>query len=222
MLFLHPQRFQWHNDDPLYDNLRIIRNVQLPYLTEQGYVNLRCVWWLGCPVEIRPYTDTHREDIHAGEHYMASFKTLFPGEVVPNEVGASCCAQFGVTRDQVRRRTREEYQRYRQWLLHTTLADEMSGRIMEYTWHSKFALLHMFFFFRKIFLLTQSLVIFRQNSVHCPTAQECYCKVFGQCNLTCPLEGGCDGRYPIPVYSTLPENWPYIGWDGQPQEQLPL
>lgn len=136
MLFIHSQRYQWHNDDPYYDGVPMINRVQIPYLQQHGYANLRCPWILGCPVEIRPHTARHREDVHAGEYFKTGFMELFPDEDVPEEVGVSCCAQFGVTRWKILERPRSEYIRFRNWLAETELTDELSGRIMEYSWHS--------------------------------------------------------------------------------------
>ncbi|KAJ5222139.1 uncharacterized protein N7469_011026 [Penicillium citrinum] len=195
MLFIHSQRFQWHNDDPYYDGVGMLRNFQLPYLLQQGYVNLRCVWTLGCPSEIHPKSDTHRDQVHAGEYFTDGFKELFPGVPIPEEVGASCCAQFGVSREKVLERPRSDYMRFRDWLLKTDLTDDLSGRIMEYSWH----------------------MIFGEKAVYCPSAKECYCNVFGLCDLDCPVEGNCEGRYVLPPYSSLPKGWPYIGWKGQAQ-----
>jgi hypothetical protein len=138
MLFIHSQRYQWHNDDPYYDGVPILRRFQVPYLQQQGYVNLRCAWTLGCPAEIHPHTDTHRDDVHAGEYFKNGFMELFPGVDVPNEVGVSCCAQFGVTSWKVRERPKSDYVRFRKWLSKTPLKDDLSGRIMEYSWHSMF------------------------------------------------------------------------------------
>lgn len=137
MLFIHSQRFQWHNDDPYYDGVPMLRNFRVPYLQEQGYVNLRCAWTLGCPGEIHPLRDAHREDVHAGEYFKNGFMELFPGTPVPESVGVSCCAQFGVTRAKVLERPKSDYERYRRWLSETDLSDDLSGRIMEYSWHSK-------------------------------------------------------------------------------------
>ncbi|KAL1999455.1 hypothetical protein VTN02DRAFT_4503 [Thermoascus thermophilus] len=196
MLFIHSQRYQWHNDDPYYDGVPMIANVQTPFIEEQGYVNLRCTWVLGCPEEIHPFSDTHREDVHAGEYFRTGYMELFPGAKVPEVVGVSCCAQFGVSRWKVRERPKSDYEHFRKWLKETSLSDELSGRIMEYSWH----------------------MIFGMAPVHCPRAEECYCKVFGLCNLTCENEDGCDGRYVLPRFANLPPGWPYKGWDGQPQD----
>jgi hypothetical protein len=62
---------------------------------------------------------------------------LFPGVEVPEKVGVPCCSQFAVSREKILERPIEDYVRYRQWLLETTLPDDTSGRIMEYSWHSK-------------------------------------------------------------------------------------
>ncbi|KAJ5586661.1 uncharacterized protein N7459_002426 [Penicillium hispanicum] len=195
MLFIHSQRFQWHNDDPYYDGVAMLRNFQVPYLQKQGYVNLRCVWTLGCPSEIRPLTDTHRDDVHAGEYFKTGFMDLFPGTPVPDEVGVSCCAQFGVTRDKILERPKGDYERFRTWLAETPLSDDLSGRIMEYSWH----------------------MIFGEGPVYCPTAQDCYCNVFGLCDLNCPSDDSCEDRYVLPPFSSLPKGWPYVGWKGQAQ-----
>lgn len=137
MLFIHSQRYQWHNDDPYYDGVPMIKRFQLPYLDLIGYVNLRCAWVLGCPDEIHPMTDTNSDDtVHAGPYYFNGFKELFPGAKVPETVAVSCCAQFGVARWKIRERPKSDYERYKQWLLKTDLDDAMSGRIMEYSWHS--------------------------------------------------------------------------------------
>jgi len=147
MIFQHANRYQWHNDDPLYDGQRTLSRLQLPHILAQGYVNLRCVWTLGCPAELHPIqeyeallgelSETQR-DSRTGSVYKEAFEALFPGKAVPEAVGASCCAQFAVTGDKVRQRPRSDYEAYRQWLLDTALPDDISGRVLEYSWHSKF------------------------------------------------------------------------------------
>jgi hypothetical protein len=140
ILFLHAQRYQWHNDDPDYDGLPLLRRFRIPYLQEKGYLNLRCVWVLGCPAEIRPLADAvnpTQTQAHAGHFYKEAFEQLFPGRVVPEVVGASCCAQFAVTKEKIRAQPREYYQGIQNWLLNSQLDDSISGRIIEYSWHSR-------------------------------------------------------------------------------------
>jgi hypothetical protein len=152
VLFMHASRFAWHNDDPDYDALPSLRRFQLPYLMEQGYVNLRCVWVIGCPAEIQPASDEvagqtlkienarkeekEQEMLQAKHIYKQSFEELLPGVAVPDVVAVSCCSQFGVTRETIRSRPRDDYVRYRDWLLATPLDDALNGRVFEFAWHS--------------------------------------------------------------------------------------
>lgn len=235
----------------------MLRRLQLPFLEEQGYVNIRCVWSLGCPAEIKPLAEEgeHREAVHAGGDYKKAFMTLFPDKEVPKEVGVSCCAQFAATREKIRERKKSEYQRYRKWLMDTELGDSISGRVLEYSWHSKFTLsdirqsvaaiavwlessLLRSLFPRRLMTSAYSAgwgivcfpsfrfsslritVVFGKEPVHCPSAQECYCKVFGLCHLECRDAGSCEGRYILPPYSSLPQGWPFVGWKGEPRKRM--
>jgi hypothetical protein len=175
----------------------MLRGLQLPYIISQGYANIRCVWTLGCPSEIKfdKQIDLNGEDDLRPTQtaYKQSFQELFPGEPIPASVGVACCAQFAVTREKIRERPLEDYKHYRQWLLDTPLDDSVSGRIFEYSWH----------------------IIFGKPYTHCPNAKECYCNIFGLCNLECDGEDKCGERWPYPPYSSLPKGWPIIGWDGK-------
>ncbi|TGJ79273.1 hypothetical protein E0Z10_g9488 [Xylaria hypoxylon] len=140
VLFLHASRFAWHNDDPDYDALPTLQNIQLSYLQEAGYVNLRCVWVIGCPAEIRPVLDEDEgpsKDLKTKNIYKKAFEEIMPELPVPDTVAVSCCSQFGVSRNAIRRRPKEDYIRYRRWLLETPLDDSLSGRVLEFSWHSK-------------------------------------------------------------------------------------
>ena len=175
-VFMHSLRYQWHNDDPLYgthdrfslshfsnpfltlrpanqrqptDGVPMLRNLQLPHIHQTGYVNLRCAWALGCPVQIKPllgksWTGVKDDRSRSEAAYAESFATLFPGLPVPNEVGVGCGAQFAVSRSKILERPRADYERYRTWLLETPLADAISGRVMEYSWHSEFSSFFLF------------------------------------------------------------------------------
>ncbi|KAG9570833.1 glycosyltransferase family 34 protein, partial [Aureobasidium melanogenum] len=44
MVFVHGDRYQTHNDDPIYDTLPLIQKLDLDYVDLEGYVNLRCNW----------------------------------------------------------------------------------------------------------------------------------------------------------------------------------
>lgn len=145
MIFLHSDRYQWHNDDPLYDGQAVLSRLNLAYVKSQGYASLRCGWSLGCPKEIQPLveaelpppaSDPNSKDARAGAFYKDAFEQLFPNVSVPDIVAAPCCAQFAVTAEQVWGRPKVDYARIRDWLLETPLNDSLSGRILEYMWHS--------------------------------------------------------------------------------------
>ncbi|MCJ1245763.1 hypothetical protein MMC30_002967 [Trapelia coarctata] len=84
-LFLHSARYQWHNDDPLYDGIPILQNLRIDYIKTEGYANLRCGWTLGCPSEIQP--ERKIDDERTETYYSDAFKILFPNEPVPGVVG---------------------------------------------------------------------------------------------------------------------------------------
>ncbi|WPB00761.1 uncharacterized protein RHO25_005381 [Cercospora beticola] len=199
-IFSHSKRYQWHNDDPLYDGLSVLSRLNLSHVEAQGYTNLRCVWSLGCPSEIHPWveaeapppeSDPESNSARAGSFYKAAFQQIFPDTTVPETVGAPCCAQFAVTAAKIQERPKADYERIRDWLLETPLNDNLSGRILEYMWH----------------------IIFGQEAVHCPDPEECYCKLYGICGVPCDVFGQCKGVFTMPSYSTLPDGWPDYGWE---------
>lgn len=82
--------------------------------------------------------------------YSSVFRTLFPNATIPEVVGAHCSSQFAVSRERVQERPKSEYERIRDWLLETGLADQISGRVLEYSWHSEpfMPFFYMHFFWR--------------------------------------------------------------------------
>lgn len=68
---------------------------------------------------------------------------------------------------------------------------------------------------RRVHILTLLPVIFGQESVYCPSAGDCYCNVYGLCDLECERDDHCEGQYTLPPYATLPDGWPRIGWQGE-------
>lgn len=142
VVFIHASRFAWHNDDPDFDAVPTLRNLQFGHLGEVGYVNLRCVWVIGCPYEIHPLKDDGHHDEgskvpSARGAYKQAFEVLLPGVPVPELVAVSCCSQFAVTRQKIQTRPRSDYEHYRDWLLETPLGEDVSGRVFEFLWHSK-------------------------------------------------------------------------------------
>ncbi|KAH1736720.1 hypothetical protein KXX25_006273 [Aspergillus fumigatus] len=146
--FLHSHRagffMAWHVDAPLHDNVAAMRALQLDFVQRNGYVNLRCNWNPGCRA-----ADRLNRHVTEQQKFLAK----------PKETGAACCAQFAVSREQVLQRPREDYIRFRQWVIDTDKDDASSGRVMEFLWH----------------------VIFGQEAVYCPDEELCYFQVYGKC-----------------------------------------
>jgi hypothetical protein len=70
------------------------------------------------------------------EQYLTSdlWRQLHGNDPIPKALSQPCCAQFAVSGDRIRARPLADYQHYRQWLIDTPLADEFSGRMLEYNW----------------------------------------------------------------------------------------
>ncbi|KAF2114393.1 hypothetical protein BDV96DRAFT_494714 [Lophiotrema nucula] len=189
-IFIHSLRYQWHNEDPMYDGVPVLQRLRLKHVQDRGFVALRCSWTMGCPAELHPNSPSDATDDRSQNEqaWAGVFLQLFPSEEVPDAVGAHCSSQFAVSRERIHARPKSKYEEIRMWLLETKLEDAISGRIIEYMWH----------------------MIFGMPAVDCQHAGECFCETFGLCNLTC-TKSGCEKRYILPQYATIPPGWPEIG-----------
>lgn len=149
--FLHSHRKgflkAWHTDAPLHDNVYAMRHLQLDFVQQNGYVNLRCRWNPGCLHSQRQHghvtpelwqnifanTSTPPSDLNAQTGPQTN------GFPMPPMIGVACCGQFSVSSQQVHKRPREDYIIIRNWLIKTELNDAKSGRVLEYLWHIIFA-----------------------------------------------------------------------------------
>jgi Protein of unknown function (DUF3431) len=70
----------------------------------------------------------------------------------------------------VQERPKSEYERIRDWLLETELADQISGRVLEYSWHSKpfMPFFYMLFFGRLTYQFAKSSCKCLQSIVSLP------------------------------------------------------
>ena len=161
IVFLHPHRSgwpaAWHTDDKDYDNVNSIRSLRLDYIRQ--HANMRCIHNPGCPDEVQPFRNSSErtQELIFASAYIAMFGGKHSS--VPEIIATPCCAQFAVSREQVLKRPRSDYVRYRKWLLNTELDDATSGRVFEYMWH----------------------IIFDRSPIHCPDQETCWCEQFGRC-----------------------------------------
>lgn len=141
-----------------------------------------------------------------------------------NAVRAQCCAQFVVARDRVWQHSRDEYVALRQWLLdgssdsgidkhlqNSNAAprdDRVAGRILSYVWHILFIQQGESNAQDSSPDVYNGVDLERLNTLACPRADECYCRLYGRCNLehyTSP--GSCYGQYRLPQDFRLPDDW---------------
>jgi Protein of unknown function (DUF3431) len=160
-IFIHPHRWTHHNNDIFdSDTAMMLRHLSSERVIREGYMNLRCQWYPGCPAWIRPGTPEPQNDEKKEEILMAqAWAELYPSEALPEVLAQPCCSQFALSRERIRTFSREEYVRLRSWLLKTSLSNSMAGRIFEYIWQ----------------------YIWTGRSALCPSMHVCYCDGYGAC-----------------------------------------
>ncbi|KAG9760249.1 hypothetical protein KCU73_g2984, partial [Aureobasidium melanogenum] len=134
--FVHAHEGAWHIDADGYSNVKSLSSLNIDFVQSNGYANLRCIANPGCPDGVRPFHDYHDADDRRAEHAIADvWREIFGNNDVPEVIGATCCAQFAVSRDQVRKRPLDFYVGALKWLYETPLDDATSGRVFEHIWH---------------------------------------------------------------------------------------
>ena len=160
IIFMHAHRWTHHNIELLsYDSAAMVRRLSHAYVAREGYVNMRCRWYPGCPEWLHP-ADT-RDVIGKQEGVVLSqcWRELFPSEPIPSALGQGCCAQFAVSKVRVLSIPLSRFVFYRDWILKTPLNDYVSGRIWEYLWQ----------------------YLFTGDGIYCPSENACHCQAFGVC-----------------------------------------
>ncbi|RDW68787.1 DUF3431 domain-containing protein [Aspergillus mulundensis] len=253
-VFIHGNRWSWHNDAPDYDNAYLLAELNVERALEPaGYHNLRCDWsvstclpdmppqgsmQMALQSKIDPWDARAASDAALPGALAAIFGRRDPAELVMlsrhEAVRAQCCAQFVVSKERIRSHSREEYVALRQWLLDGADAgtgaalnsgsgsrvvrghglapkdDRVAGRIISYIWHI-------------LFLDvtgaagrwggsggegSAGMELDVLNRAACPSAQDCYCRLYGRCDLQCRSPGSCVGQYSIPPGYQVPGHGP--------------
>ncbi|KAF2716802.1 hypothetical protein K431DRAFT_289086 [Polychaeton citri CBS 116435] len=230
-VFVHGSRWAWHNDAPDYDNAYLLELLNVSAALEsQGYHNLRCDWSASTcekhsappqgslQIQANSRLEPWNARLVSDAALPAALSTIFGGSVdaaTDNQkklqlgradaVRSQCCAQFVVSRARVWQHAHDEYIALRQWLLDEGSApgdDRVAGRIISYLWH--------ILFLKPPHSDDESTGVDLEvlNSQACPRADECYCRLYGRCNLDgCSAPGYCFGQYAIPPDFKLPEDW---------------
>lgn len=160
VIFMHAHQYTWHNDDLLGHNAAdMVKRLNHHRVWRQGFVNMRCNWFPGCPDWMHP-RETERNANKQEEILLAkSWSELFPLDPIPSVLAQPCCAQFALSRERIQAKPYAQYLWYRNWLFSTKLQDSMSGRIWEYVWQ----------------------FVFTGNNEYCPKEHICFCEQYGSC-----------------------------------------
>ncbi|KAK4629321.1 hypothetical protein CLAFUW4_07964 [Fulvia fulva] len=222
-VFVHGSRWAWHNDAPEYDNAALLIALNATAALEPyGYHNLRCDWSAStCSSKESPPQGSLETIFKAklqpwdaravsDAALLGTLRTLFDDYAIAgaaslgrsDAIRSQCCAQFIVSQERLWQHTQAEYTALRQWLLDSgehaaPVDDKIAGRILSYIWHILF-----------MQDPDRTINLDRINAQACPTAQECYCRLYGRCNLeTCTRPGRCHGQYAVPPGYRLPKGW---------------
>lgn len=148
-------------------------------------------------------------------------------------VRSQCCAQFVVARENVLRHWKGEYIALRQWLLDGSLStsdsdsgsgssakggskraapgdDRIAGRILSYVWQILFIdpdYPASFQPTRDVAHVADGIDLARLNTLACPTAEDCYCRLYNNCGLYGCTRSYCPRQYHVPKDYKLPAGW---------------
>uniref|UniRef100_A0A093V7Y2 Uncharacterized protein n=1 Tax=Talaromyces marneffei PM1 TaxID=1077442 RepID=A0A093V7Y2_TALMA len=224
VVFVHGSRWAWHNDEPTYDNAALLKALDVHAALEPwGYHNLRCDWRVStCPPSAKPQgsMETSVQAMISPWDARAVSDSLLPGafenifgkvQSADSKLGkhqtvrSQCCAQFIVGRVNILQHTIQEYIALRQWLLDESndaapRDDRISGRILSYLWH-------ILFIKKQEVEENGAISLEKLNSAACPRAPDCYCRLYGLCDLEKCTDGHCYGQYKIPPDFKIPDNW---------------
>jgi hypothetical protein len=159
-IFMHAHQYTWHNDNMLdSDAANLVKRLSRPHVWREGFVNMRCSWYPGCPDWMHPGVTEENVSKQEEVHLAKSWSELFPLDKLPPVLAQPCCGQFALSRERIQAQPHVQYVSYREWLFSTELPDFLSGRIWEYVWQ----------------------FVFTGENIYCPQEHRCFCEQFGIC-----------------------------------------
>ncbi|KZM25116.1 uncharacterized protein EKO05_0007255 [Ascochyta rabiei] len=164
MVFVAPALAQQEADAmkwrlPNQELISAIQHVRIEEVRKQGFAPLSCAAGTACQEAISPLREPPDEFRTLEVRMAKAWEGLFNNTLVPAELASPGGSEFVVAKEQVLKRSVEEYTRYWEWLARTKMDDDSAGALVQRLWH----------------------VIFGRASVWCPGAKECECGVFGRC-----------------------------------------
>jgi hypothetical protein len=147
-VFIHSGEEQWHNDLLGTKTSGLLESLRFAAVDSLGYVNLRCTEYPGCPTSVHPLDPTDIDiknndvRVYFAELYMDLFQ-VERKENIPRHIGGTCCAQFAVTRERIRQRPKDDYERMLRWTAESKeLVPDSAvvGWVFEELWHLVFGM----------------------------------------------------------------------------------
>ena len=172
-LFVHGHHESWHQKSNLNG---IVEHLNWDY---NSFANLRCVIKENAGDSPRlqkkciTYQPTPRLSSNfscvniTGPSYLCHFDQLWVNVMekygfgeLPSFISTQCCSQFFVSKQTVLRNSKEFYMDLRREIMKDNTDSYNVGISFEFLWH----------------------IMFTNQSVFCPTYEECYCKLYNLCS----------------------------------------
>ena len=133
MLFIHGHEEGWHTEGP-----QVRRIMEIPCWNEVPYASITTYPYEGSAFILNG--NIHPALLQQQGYTIDAWKNTPNFEKLlnmsmPDALETPCCAQFMVHRKRVLARSKDVYEKIRQWLIDTEVETYFSGRVMEYTWH---------------------------------------------------------------------------------------
>jgi hypothetical protein len=137
--------------------------IQIPFIQSSGYANLHC------PTS-KSFTTCNGKSLNPMKpsYELRTLEAKIPDvwrecfgqrAGVPERIASVLGSEFAVSREQVKKRSVEDYLKLWSWLNKTIMDDDSSGLVLEYIWH----------------------VVFGKDPVFCPEETRCGCDLYGKC-----------------------------------------
>lgn len=144
-IFLHGKEDQWHNDIAGPKTHNVLANLRYGAVEVNGYVNLRCASTPGCPSTLHQRNPQNHDQQYQYLvdqlpeilHYLIGIDPIN----FPENIGHQCCAQFAVSKAQIRKRSKADYLKIMIWTGTTDMTDNYGiGWLTEKIWHMIFGM----------------------------------------------------------------------------------
>ncbi|KAJ4401423.1 hypothetical protein N0V91_007972 [Didymella pomorum] len=144
---------------PYKSLVQSIQDLQIPHVQKEGYASLHCPTKQECEDTILPFRAPPDEYRTLEVKMAKAWEQMFNNTDVPSQLASPSGNAFVVSREQVRKRSVDEYTRFWTWINKTKMDDDSAGAVVERLWH----------------------VIFGREGVWCSGEETCQCEVFGRC-----------------------------------------